>query len=59
MWNDPIVEETRKLRDEYAAQFNYDLEALFRDLKEQEQQGGREVVSFPPRKPERSAPHAA
>jgi hypothetical protein len=21
MWNDPIIEETRKLRDEYARQF--------------------------------------
>ena len=59
MWNDPIVEETRRLRDEYAAQFGYDLEALFRDLKEQERQSGRAVVSFPPRKPEEGAPHAA
>jgi hypothetical protein len=59
MWNDPIVEETRRLRDEYAAQFGYDLDALFRDLKEQERRSGREVVSFPPRKPEEGAPHAA
>ena len=59
MWEDPIVEETRKLRDEYAAQFGYDLDAMFRDLKEQEKQGGREVVSFPPRKPGESSPHAA
>ena len=59
MWNDPIVEETRKLRDEYAAQFAYDLDALFRDLKEQERQSDREIVSFPPRKPEEGAPHAA
>jgi hypothetical protein len=59
MWNDPIVEETRRLRDEYAAQFDYDLEALVRDLKEQERQGGREVVSFPPRKPQQGTSNAA
>jgi hypothetical protein len=59
MWEDPIVEETRKLRDAYAAQFGYDLEALFRDLKAQEQASGREVTSLPPRKPDQSAPSAA
>lgn len=59
MWNDPIVEETRRLRDEYASQFDYDLDALFRDLKEQERKSGREVVSFPPRKPQPGTSHAA
>jgi uncharacterized protein (DUF1697 family) len=37
MWNDPIVEETRKLRDAYAAQFNYDLQAIAQDLRRWEQ----------------------
>ena len=32
MYNDPIVEQTRKLRDEYAARFNYDLDAICQDL---------------------------
>lgn len=52
MWNDEIVEEVRKARDEYAAQFNYDLEAIFKDIKQQEEKSDREVVSLPPRKPE-------
>lgn len=59
MWTDPIVEETRKLRDAYAAQFGYDLEAIFRDLREREQHSGRELVSFAPRKPDPGVPHAA
>ena len=33
MWNDPIVEETRRIRDEHARQFNYDLAAICADLK--------------------------
>ena len=37
MKNDPIVEEIRQIRDEYAARFNYDVLALFQDLKQQEQ----------------------
>lgn len=43
--NDPIVDEVRRLRDEYASRFNYDLEAIFRDLKEQERQSGRVFVN--------------
>jgi hypothetical protein len=35
--NDPIVEEVRKARDDYAARFNYDLEAMVRDLREPEE----------------------
>jgi hypothetical protein len=48
--NDPIVEEVRKVRDAHAARFNYDLDAIFRDLKEQEKRSGRKFVSFAPRK---------
>jgi hypothetical protein len=39
MWNDPIVEETRRLRDEYASKFNYDIHAIVEDLKQWERQG--------------------
>ncbi len=34
MWTDPIVEETRRLREEHAKKFNYDLRAIFEDLKQ-------------------------
>ena len=50
MWKNPIVEEIRAIRDAYAKQFNYDLEAIYRDLKEQETRSGREVVSLPPQR---------
>lgn len=30
--NDPIVDEVRRVRDAYTARFNYDLDAIFRDL---------------------------
>jgi len=46
--NDPIVEEVRKARDEYAKKFNYDLDAICRDLQEKQAQPGKNVVSFPP-----------
>lgn len=50
--NDPIVEEVRRVRDAHAARFNYDLDAIFRDIKEQEKKSGRTFVSFPPRRVE-------
>jgi hypothetical protein len=43
-WEDPIVEEVRKVRDAYAQRFNYDLDAIYRDLKEKERRSGRVVV---------------
>ena len=52
MWKDPIVEEVRRIRDAYAAQFDYDLEAIYEDLKAKEQADSRTYVSFaskPPR----------
>jgi hypothetical protein len=48
MRNDPIVAQVRKLRQRYFAQFNYDLRAMFDDLRrktEQSKQAGRRVVS--------------
>jgi hypothetical protein len=46
---DPIVDEVRRIRDEHAAKFNYDLDAIFQDIKEQERKSGRKFVSYPPR----------
>jgi hypothetical protein len=46
-WIDPIVEEVRRVRDAYAAKFNYELDAIFRDLKEKEERSGHKLVSAP------------
>ena len=52
MWKVEIVEEVRKVRDEYAARFNYDLDAIYEDIKKQEMQTERKVVSLLPKKAE-------
>ena len=51
MIDDPIVAEVRKARDEYARRFNYDLDAICKDLQQKQAQSGRKVVSFPPKRP--------
>ncbi len=50
MPKDPIVEEVRRIRQQYAARFNYDLAAIFRDLKERQDNGEFIVVNRKPRR---------
>ncbi len=47
MWKDPIVEEIRKHRDEYAKKFNYDLSAIFDDLRKKEAADPRAKLVWP------------
>jgi len=54
MWTDPIVEEVRRVRQEYAKQFNYDLHALAADLREREQEHPERLVSFPAKSPRKA-----
>lgn len=51
MWQDPIVKETRKLREEYAAKFKHDPGAIFDDISKRQRRPGKKLVSFPARKP--------
>ncbi len=48
MWKDEIVEEVRQARDEYAAQFNYDIAAICADIRQRQQLTGRNVVKQSP-----------
>ncbi|MSR81151.1 MAG: hypothetical protein EXS11_10565 [Gemmataceae bacterium] len=42
--NDPIVDEVRRVRDAHAATFNYDLHAIFLDIKKREKERGLHFV---------------
>ena len=66
--NDPIVDEVRRIRNAHAARFNYDLDAIFLDIKEQEKKSGHKFVcgvsrpaapSQPPRQRPSRAPSRA
>lgn len=48
MWKDPIVERIHRYREAYAKKFNYDVWAIYEDLKVKEQlyaQQGWRMVS--------------
>ena len=46
MWEDPIVEELHTIREAHAARFGFDLRAIVKDLRREQQEGNRKVVSF-------------
>jgi AAA+ superfamily predicted ATPase len=50
---DPIVEEIHKIREEYAAKFEYDVDAMFEDLRQKQSQSNRKIVSFVKKKSEK------
>ena len=50
MLNDEIVDEVRAIREAHAAKFNYDLRAIFEDLKKSETAriaAGHPFVTYP------------
>ena len=51
MWRDPIVKETRELREQYAAKFKNDPAAIFEDILKRQEKSERKRVTFPSRKP--------
>ncbi len=46
MWKDEIVEDIHSIREEYAKSFNYDLNAIFTDLRRKQEESGRNVVNL-------------
>lgn len=46
---DPIVEEVRRVRQRHARKHNYDLKAIFEDMRAWQQKHGIKTVTLPPR----------
>ena len=51
MWTDPILEETRRLRESYASEHNHDIDAIFKDIQKRQSTTKRKLVSRPAREP--------
>lgn len=47
MYQDAIVEEIHRIREEYSRSLNHDLKAIFADLQRQQAESGRQVVNLP------------
>ena len=44
MWEDPIVTEVRKVREQLARQFDFDVHAIFTDLRKRQALLGSRLV---------------
>ena len=44
MWEDPIVSEVRRIREELSAQFNHDVRAIFADMRKRQAALGSRLV---------------
>ena len=52
MWHDPIVKETRELREKYAAKLGHSTDAIYKDICIRQSKRGKSIVSLPSRKPQ-------
>lgn len=58
MYRDPIVEETRRLRQQYADAMDHNLDAIFDDIQKRQKQTKARLVALRP-KPPKAAPAEA
>jgi hypothetical protein len=45
MWEDPIVAEVRRIREQLSERFDYDVKAIFADLRKRQAALGPRLVS--------------
>lgn len=55
MLNDEIVADIHRVREDYGAKFDHDIDAIYEDIRRQQAGSGREFISFP-RNPPQGAP---
>ena len=46
MWEDPIVAEVHRIREQLAAQFDFDVHAMFADMRNRQAALGSRLVSL-------------
>ena len=51
MWEDEILEELHKIREEHAKSFKYDFKAIFADWRKKQIASGNKLVSLQQKQP--------
>jgi hypothetical protein len=57
MWEDPIVSDVRRLREQLASKLNFDVHAIFAEMQKRQRKLGKRLVS--PRKSKKAEQGAA
>lgn len=47
MWEDEIIDELHRIREEHAKSFNYNLDAMFEDWQKKQTASDRQVIKSP------------
>jgi hypothetical protein len=50
MYRDPIVDEVRKAREDYAKQFSFNLREIAADLQRRSRERGVKTIKLPPKR---------
>jgi hypothetical protein len=50
MWEDEILEQIHRIREEHAKSFDYDMKAICEDWRKRQAESGREVVNLSAKK---------
>jgi hypothetical protein len=45
MWEDPIVNEVRRIREELAEQYNFDVGSIFAEIRKKQAMSGKRLFS--------------
>ena len=46
LYIDPIIEEIHKIREDYARQFDFDMDKICKDMQQRQLHSGHQLVSF-------------
>jgi hypothetical protein len=57
MFTDPIVEQLHRQREEYMERFQYDFDAIIRDIKAREGSSQAPLLEPPVARPSKTTPH--
>ena len=49
MWEDEILEELHRIREEHAKSFDYDFKAIYADWQRRQAASGKKLVSLQPK----------
>jgi len=58
-WRDPVVEEVRRIREQQAAELDYDLKAIFERARRRQKHSKHKTVSFASAAPSENDPTRA
>lgn len=58
MWENEVLDEIRKYRDEHAKKFNYDIKAICEDIRRRQNASGRTIIKAPLKPPQHAKKNA-